>query len=53
MDFFQRHQELWEEYNKTVRDRGYTYGIQKERLLVKMKPDTSMYDLDIVSTGLT
>jgi len=53
MEYFQRHPEFWEEYNRTVRDRGFSHGIQKERLLVRLKPDATRYEIDMVASGLT
>ena len=52
-EYFQRHPDLWEEYNRTIRDRGFSYGIQKERLLVRLKPDATRYEIDMVASGLT
>ncbi len=52
MDYFQAHRSAWEEYNKTIRDKGFTYGVQKERLLIKMKEGATQFETDIVGSGV-
>jgi hypothetical protein len=39
-------------YNKTVANQNYSFGIPKERLLVKMKPGVDVYTRDAVANGI-
>ncbi len=52
MDYFRTHNDAWTYYNKTVRDKGFTHGVPKERLLVKMGAGATQYDTDIVAAGI-
>lgn len=51
-EYFSRHPYAWEQYNKTARDKGFSHGVPKERLLVKMKDDATPYEIEIVATGI-
>lgn len=51
-EYYKRHPHAWEQYNKTVLGKGFSYGVPKERLLIKMKPSATKYDIEIITTGL-
>jgi len=51
-DYFKMHKDAWEVYNKTIRDKGFSYGVPKERLLIKMSKDSSPYDIEMVQSGI-
>ena len=52
IDYFKMHPDAWKIYNKTIGSKGLTYGVHKERVLIKMSPSASVYDVDIVSAGI-
>ena len=51
-DYFSVHRDAWEEYNRTVKDKGFSYGVQKERLLVKISVKATHYDIDAIGAGI-
>ena len=51
-DYFSVHRDAWEEYNRTVKDKGFSYGVQKERLLVKISADANHFDIDAIGAGI-
>ena len=52
MDYFRRNPNAWGQYNKTIRDKGFSYGVPKERLLITIDPSASIFDMEILSMGL-
>jgi len=52
IEHFKNHYSDWLKYNETIRDKGYSYGIPKERLLVSVYSSASKYDIELISLGL-
>ncbi len=51
-DHFKAHPDSWLQYNKTMKDKGYSYGIPKGWLMVTLKKGTSAFERNIVIDGL-
>ena len=51
-DYFEIDQESWEIYNKTTKDKNFTYGVPKERLLIQLDPLASDNDIGLIIVGL-
>ena len=52
MDFFKLNHWSWERYNNTIRDKNFTYGVPKERLLIKLDESATSEDIEVITIGL-
>ena len=52
IEHFKRHEAEWRKYNETIRDKNYSHGIPKERLLVSVDSSASKYDMELIVMGL-
>lgn len=52
MDYFKQNPWNWRTYNQTIRDKNFSHGVQKERLLIQLAPSATKEDIEVVTIGL-
>ena len=51
-EYYKDNKAVWEEYNSTLRNQNYTYGIPKGSLFVKLKSGLNEFDREMLANRL-